>query len=528
MKKKAAPVSPVQPWSAEPSPAQPPQTQSRPSKDSPAQASPAKVASAHVSPARKAAYNVLLAVERGHSHSDDLLRSKAVDALSAPDRHLATALALGVLRWQIQLDHTANALLTRPNAKLDPEIRIALRIGAFQILHMDRIPARAAIDESVGLAKQAGHRFASGMVNAVLRKLAASAALYQGTTSVVPNTTANSKGALAPEGRRSGDSPADLALAYAHPAWLVERWISFYGVEAARAICAHGQRQPATTIRLVAPNAEAELQKAGIELAPGALLTCARTIVSGDVTATPAFLEGRIRLQDEGSQLVAELTAIALHQKVNSIVDACAAPGGKTLILAERNPEARIIACEQSESRLDSLRHRLAPFADRIECRLADAATLSAYTPAQKGEPAFNLALALVDAPCSGTGTLGRNPEIRHRLRSQDLPRQADRQRAILSAALSAVRPGGSVVYSTCSLEPEENEKVVSAVLAAAPHTRTVSLDARIAALHDQNILTPKAADKLRTSLTPDGALRLLPGAFQTDGFFIALMQRVQ
>jgi transcription termination factor NusB len=124
------------------------------------------------SAARKAAFDVLMAVERGHSHSDDLLRGKAVSALSPPDRNLATTLVLGVLRWQIRLDHQLQALLKHPNAKLDTEIRIALRLGAFQLLHLDRIPARAAIDESVELAKQAGHRFASGMVNAVLRKLA--------------------------------------------------------------------------------------------------------------------------------------------------------------------------------------------------------------------------------------------------------------------------------------------------------------------------------------------------------------------
>jgi 16S rRNA (cytosine967-C5)-methyltransferase len=127
---------------------------------------------AEISPARKAAYHILLAVERGHSHSDDLLRGKAVNALSAPDRNLVTTLVLGVLRWQIQLDHQIQVLLARPNAKLDAEVLIALRLGAFQLLHLDRIPARAAIDESVELAKQAGHRFASGMVNAVLRKLA--------------------------------------------------------------------------------------------------------------------------------------------------------------------------------------------------------------------------------------------------------------------------------------------------------------------------------------------------------------------
>ncbi len=151
----------------------------------------------------------------------------------------------------------------------------------------------------------------------------------------------------------------------------------------------------------------------------------------------------------------------SLNQNEQKILDACAAPGGKTLILAERNPQARIVACESSPQRLDQLRNRLAAYADRIECRLADATALTE-------DSVFDLALA--DVPCSGTGTLGRNPEIRHRLRPEDLARQAERQRAILHAALRAVRPGGRVVYSTCSLEPEENEQVVAAVLAATPN----------------------------------------------------------
>ena len=224
-----------------------------------------------ISKARKAAFDLLMAVQRGPSHSDDLLRAKAVNALSAPDRNLATALVLGVLRWQIQLDHQLQVLLKRPNAKLDPEVLIALRLGAFQLLHMDRIPARAAIDESVELAKQAGHKFASGMVNAVLRKLGSSSFNF------------------------SEETAAQLAMAQAYPAWMVERWANFYGLETARALCRHGQTQPALTVRLGSPTVEAELMAAGILLEPGELLTAARTVVSGDITASPAFLEGRVR-----------------------------------------------------------------------------------------------------------------------------------------------------------------------------------------------------------------------------------------
>jgi 16S rRNA (cytosine967-C5)-methyltransferase len=135
--------------------------------------------------------------------------------------------------------------------------------------------------------------------------------------------------------------------------------------------------------------------------------------------------------------------------------------------------------------------------------------------------------LVLADVPCSGTGTLGRNPEIRHRLRIEDLTRQAERQRAILAAALRAVRPGGRVVYSTCSLEPEENEQVIAAVLANAPKARLIPLTSRIEAMLAEGVLTPTGAKRLQASVTPEGCLRLLPGSFPADGFFIAMMERI-
>jgi 16S rRNA (cytosine967-C5)-methyltransferase len=451
--------------------------------------------SAEISPARKVAFNVLLAVERGRSHSDDLLRGKSVNALSAPDRNLATALVLGVLRWQILLDHQFHKLLARPNAKLDPEILIALRLGAFQLLRMDRIPARAAIDESVELAKQAGHRFASAMVNAVLRNLAKAEQVLEEHD---------------PEGRSAEEMEA-------HPAWMVERWVNFFGRETAQSICRHDQSQPTLTVRIASRAVEAELSAASIVLEAGELLTAACTVVSGDVTATEAFREGRVRIQDEGSQLVAELASEHSSLDVKSILDACAAPGGKTLILAERNPQSSIVACESSAPRLEQMGKRLAFLSDRIECRLTDAAALTE-------EAVFDLVLA--DVPCSGTGTLGRNPEIRHRLRLDDLTRQAERQRAILTAALHAVRPGGRVIYSTCSLEPEENEQVVAAVLAETPFARLLPLADRIEALLAEGILSPEGAGRVQASLTSEGCLRLLPGVFHTDGFFIAMIER--
>jgi 16S rRNA (cytosine967-C5)-methyltransferase len=269
-------------------------------------------------------------------------------------------------------------------------------------------------------------------------------------------------------------------------------------------------------VRIADSAAESELAEAGVILEPGQLLTAARTVDSGDVTIASAFHEGRVSIQDEGSQLVAELAAAAFGPEVKSILDACAAPGGKTLVLAERHPQARILACESSPARLEQLRDRLAGHAAQIECRLADATQLT-------DNAGFDLVLA--DVPCSGTGTLGRNPEIRHRLRVEDLSRQAERQRAILTSAVHAVRPGGRVVYSTCSLEPEENEQVVASVFAGNPFVHAISLRTPIETLLRECVLTPSAA-RLQASLTPQGTLRLLPGEFHTDGFFIALIER--
>src|ERR1700743_90477 len=213
-----------------------------------------------ISQARKAAFEVLLAVERGRGHSDELLRARAVSRLSAVDRNLATALVLGVLRWQVALDARIRPLLKRPNAKLDAEVLIALRMGAFHLLMLDRIPDHAAMDESVELARGAGHRFASGMVNAVLRKLAAS------------------------DARIREDDPKT-----AYPIWMVTRWMRSFGIEKAEMICRSGLTEPEMNVRIHGAGTGAELVDAGIRFTQGQLLAAARRILSGDVMETNAF-----------------------------------------------------------------------------------------------------------------------------------------------------------------------------------------------------------------------------------------------
>lgn len=434
-----------------------------------------------IAPARAAAFEILLKIETTDAHSDELLRSREVNALTAQDRALVTTLVLGALRWQLVLDERIRELLTRRNARLPPMVQIALRLGAFQVLYLDRIPAHAAIGESVELTKQAGETFAAGMVNAVLRKLAR-----------LP--------------RKSAES-VSIAEEFAHPAWMVERWERFYGPDMTRAICAFDQDPAAVCIRLLHPEAERALADEGVELGPGEFLSAARRVVRGDVVRSEAFQRGWLRIQDEGSQLVAELAGHGVN-----ILDTCAAPGGKTAILAERNPDASIKAVDVSQRRLDAMQRG---FLDkRVRFVLQDAAAMEL-------KPEYDLILC--DVPCSGTGTIGRNPEIRFRVNETEIARQQERQVKILHRALDGLAPGGRLLYSTCSLEPEENEAVIAECSDRASGCEVVPLDTEIERLERDGIIHAEGAKKLTRSAIRNGFLRTLPGVHDCEGFFAAL-----
>jgi 16S rRNA (cytosine967-C5)-methyltransferase len=443
-----------------------------------------------IASARAIAFHILMKVGKG-SHSDELLRSHKVDALPAQDRALATTLVLGTLRWQLKLDARIRPLLSRPDAKLPPPVETALRLGAYQLLHLDRVPAYAAIGESVELAKRAGEAHASRMVNAVLRKLAK-----------LQRECEN------PELERA----AEIAGAYAHPVWLVERWVSFYGLEASRAICSFDQEPAAVSIRLRDSTAEPDLMDEGIQLGAGDFLTAARRVVSGDIVHSKVFKQSRVRIQDEGSQLVAELAGSG-----SRILDTCAAPGGKTAILAERNPEANITAWDISKRRLETMRQTLEPFGDRVCLELKDATAV-------KLQPDYDLILC--DVPCTGTGTINRNPEIRFRVNENDIARQHARQVKILSAALAGLATDGRLIYSTCSLEPEENEAVVAECLSANPGFTTRPLNDEIETLVTRGIITSEGTERLNASALTSGFLRTIPGIHNSDGFFAALITR--
>jgi 16S rRNA (cytosine967-C5)-methyltransferase len=465
-----------------------------------------------VSPARSVAFEILLRVEREESYAAELLHSAALAKLSARDHGLATELVMGVLRWQSLLDRRLAAASSQKLDRLDGEVLAALRLGVYQLQFLSRVPARAAIFESVELVKAARKRSAASFVNAVLRTIAAT-----GGEDVFTEIS------------KSLDAIA-LARNSAHPPWLVARWAEHYGLEAARKVCEHDQAVPGTAIYIhgdgphndrfqgdrfsgdqsYGNQTDAELAAAGVELSPGRLLSAARRVVSGDVTGTRAYREGRVFIQDEASQLVALLVG---HGEM--ILDCCAAPGSKTALLARRNPRAKVFATEMHPHRarlLQSL-HRL----PNVHVVAADAR----YLPLSE---TFDRILA--DVPCSGTGTLARNPEIKWRLKAEDLHDLQSRQRAILTSALTRLRVGGRLVYSTCSLEREENEAVVETTLEGMAGFSVADCKAELEHLRHSGELSSELDGKDMTSLLAGPYLKTIPGVHPCDGFFAALIER--
>lgn len=448
-----------------------------------------------VSPARAAAFDILLRVECEYSYASELLHSAAYKHLSVSDHALATELVMGVLRWRFRLDDEITCAASQPLPKLDIEILIALRLALYQFRWLDRVPARAALYESVELIKRSRKPSAAPFVNAVLRKLSA----------------APQKRETAPD---ENASPETLARFFAHPLWLVERWTHEYGISVPYQICKHNQSIPTTAIRLRTSSAEAGLNEEGITLAPGGLLASARHVQSGDITKTRCFGTTQIVIQDEASQLVAALVG---HKSPigTRILDCCAAPGGKTLAIADHNPGAVITALEIHPHRARLLRKllRTCHTPEQIHIAVADAGHLPI-------SPRFER--VLVDVPCSGTGTLGRNPEIKWRLRPGDLAELHQRQSAILRSALAQVAPGGRLIYSTCSLEKEENEDVLEQALTGNNSFRLLDCRSELDYLKAAGELT--WPDPL--SLTRGPYFRTLPGIHPCDGFFAAILER--
>ncbi|MBW2272501.1 MAG: 16S rRNA (cytosine(967)-C(5))-methyltransferase RsmB [Deltaproteobacteria bacterium] len=455
--------------------------------------------------ARLVAVRVLERVERVHAYADIALhQALARSPLSAADRALATELAYGTLRWRGRIDYLLSQVLDQKLEKLEPLVASTLRLGAYQLLFMDRIPQSAAVDQAVACAHSLGSSRATGLVNAVLRRLA-----RESETLPLPAFE---------------DDPLEhIVHALSLPEWIARRWIDEFGAEEAAALAVASNTTPPVTIRAnrrcTTPAALLEELREKFPDAHRCTLAPDGLVLGhgGNPASSPAFLEGRYTVQDEASQLV---VCLLDPQPDDRVLDTCAAPGTKATAIAERlGEEGRVLALDRNLKRLGLVDRDARRLGLRGITTLSRDATLPlvdlAASDADADAPqAKDFDRVLVDAPCSGLGTLRRNPDARWRLSAEDPTRLATVQAAILHEASRVLRPGGCLVYSTCTVLREENQEIVAAFLQDHPHFRQV----------------PRS--ELPESLTPvleeDGTLRCLPHRVATDGFFAVRLERTQ
>ncbi len=423
-------------------------------------------------PARRAAMEVLLAVRQGEPFDNALARALA--SLADADRRLAHELAAGVLRRQSDLDARLIPLVRHGWGNVEPSLREVLRLGAYQLVALDRVPTHAAVSTSVDLARSLGGSKAAGFVNALLRNLGGRAA--------APSLAI--------------DPAAHFAARYSHPDWLVARWLERYGQEDTVALMEWNNAPPALVLQAARENdaaLESRWRAAGAEPV--------RATISGWLSPgrrpaeVPGFAEGAFIVQDPAHAVVAAFAGV---EPGMTVYDACAAPGGKSILLGRR--AGRVVSADRKVDRVRRLTENLA----RAGSGREHAVVADALHP-----PVASADLVLLDAPCLGTGTFSRHPDARWKVSADALARLAQRQGELLQSCADVVRPGGWLVYATCSLEPEENEYQVDALLAR---------DHRFE--RDPGDTVPT---ELRTSR---GDLQLLPFRHGTDGAYAARLRR--
>jgi 16S rRNA (cytosine967-C5)-methyltransferase len=443
--------------------------------------------------ARVAAARALLDVEARRVTLGAALERARRGFTDGRDRALVTELATGVCRWRNELDAWIEHASHRAPAEIDADARAMLRIGAYQLAHLDRVPDHAVVNESVEGVRTLGAPRAAGFVNAVLRRLAQSR-----ITSALPK----------PPGASA--TPAAhvryLSIAQSHPAWLVERWIVRHGLDAAAAWCAFNNASPAMTLRPLDDVAAvlAALGAAGIPASAAPWVYGAIQVPAGEIGRVPPELAARVAVQDEASQIVAHVVGATPGDRV---LDLCAAPGGKTVILDRAaGPDGLVVAGDVRSKRVNLLRTTLAHAHARARVLTLDA------TRALPFAAVFDR--VLLDAPCSGLGTLRRDPDLKWTRTADDLAPLADVQRRMIARAADAVKPGGRLVYSTCSSEPEENDAIVAGLLDA---RRDFHLEPAVAGDRVPN--GARLLDEL-------GYLRTLPFRDGLDAYFAAVLVR--
>ncbi|MCC6129989.1 MAG: hypothetical protein IT186_08660 [Acidobacteria bacterium] len=437
---------------------------------------------------RVSALDILARTERG-AHAAPLLESR-MGELSPLDRTLLRTIVKTVLRNQLRLDHVLARSADRPLGKTDPHVRAALRAGAAQLLLLDRIPRHAAVRETVEALRRFVPR-ATGFVNAILRKVADHES---------------------PPGRvelpASAAAAERLSITYSHPRWLVDRWIARFGEETAAGILESDNAD--SPIDLLADPAtwgsrdaaREVLHNAGLEVVPSPWAPLALTVRRGNPFEAGLFFSRDIVAVDAAAQGLLEVAP-----EVDVALDLAAAPGGKTRTLLARGKARGVIGVEPHFARMMRLRENL-----RLAGRLRDVRLLAAdgrRTPLGGGR----VPLVVLDAPCSGTGTLRKNPEKRYILSGEDLVHSARVQRELLEAAMGLVAPGGLVIYVTCSLEREENRDVADATVSRRD-------DCEILSIRGESLPEP-----FRPWIEANGTLTLPPGA-ENDGFSMTLVRK--
>ena len=452
-----------------------------------------------IAPARAAAYEVLRAVNgsTGSGHRPEATGPRDLPAaLSAArrglsderDRALAGEIATGTLRWQGAFDQVIVAYSARPLGRLDAEIVDILRMGMFQLLHLTRVPAAAVVDDAVQLAKRAGKRSAAPLVNAVLRRV----------------SRERDRLPLPPRDDRTREAGAAyLSETLSHPQWLAERWLDRFGFEDAERWCRFNNSAAALTLRAnrlrtTPDRLTQDLAAHGVTARAARFGPDALVIESGNPLATPLAGTGAFVVQDEASQLVALMAAV---RRAERVFDACASPGGKTTAMAAAmQDDGLIVAADVRPRRVRLLAETVKRSgAARVRIVHADAAA-----------PPFGelFDCILLDAPCSGLGTVRRDPDIKWRRQPADLARSAELQGRMLTTLAQIVRPGGRLVYATCSSEPEENEDVVDRFLTA---HRGFALQ-----------VPDSLPDQVRPLLDSAGCLRTSPARDGLEAFFAA------
>ncbi len=444
-------------------------------------------------PIREVALDVLLQIEKNQAYSNLLLNQTVKRSkLDQRDVGLLTEIVYGTIQRRDTLDFYLQPFVKKGLSSLDVWVKVLLRLSVYQMVYLDRVPDRAVVHEAVQVAKKKGHKGISGMVNGVLRSI-----LRQGLPSL----------------EQVQDETKRLALETSFPLWLVTRWIEQYGLKETKEMCETSLLPPSVTVRVnrikaTVTEAIERLSEEGLIVSRGELSPDAIVIEKGNVFETDAYKEGYITAQDESSMLVGRAVGM---QPGMSVIDACAAPGGKSTHLAEQmNDEGKVWSFDLHKHKVKLISEQ----AMRLGLSSIQAEALDARTIGQRLE-GIQFDRILVDAPCSGFGVIRRKPDIKWTKSEQDIQAIQAIQADILDAVAPYVKTGGTLIYSTCTVDKEENEENVQAFLEKHP---SFKLDSSLKERLPERVVK---AGRYQT-----GMVTILPQDFQTDGFFIASLIR--